>query len=201
MARPRQISTEDILKVACECFLENGIHISTQAIAERVGLSQPALFKRFKTKRDLILAALAPPERLPIIDWIEAGPEPGDLQPQMRELATKLWETLQWIFPRLAVLHLSKIDPKQIRAHYKTFPLINLLNAIAAWISRAQQMGLIRSDGNHLVWAQNLMGTLQGRAFLKLMLRIPFGESDDEAYLIAAVDLLFNGMKLEKADD
>jgi AcrR family transcriptional regulator len=48
---------EEILAVAMEHFAAGGYHgTSTEAIAKDVGLSQPYLFRLFRTKRELFLA-------------------------------------------------------------------------------------------------------------------------------------------------
>ena len=88
MARPRQVSDEDILTAAKEILLEHGAKASTTAIAKAVGLSQAALFKRFGTKLDLVKAALAP--KTPRQWWLDAanGPDPsGDFRTQLESLA------------------------------------------------------------------------------------------------------------------
>jgi AcrR family transcriptional regulator len=48
---------EDILAVAMERFAEGGYHgTSTEAIARDAGISQPYLFRLFRTKKELFLA-------------------------------------------------------------------------------------------------------------------------------------------------
>jgi AcrR family transcriptional regulator len=48
---------EEIIAIAIEQFAENGYKgTSTEAIAREAGISQPYLFRLFKTKRDLFLA-------------------------------------------------------------------------------------------------------------------------------------------------
>ncbi|MEZ6127616.1 MAG: TetR/AcrR family transcriptional regulator [Planctomycetaceae bacterium] len=66
MARPRTISDDQILQTARDCFLEHGPSVATDVIAERLGVSSQALFKRFHSKHELMLAAIAPerPARL-----------------------------------------------------------------------------------------------------------------------------------------
>ena len=61
--RPKKISDEDILEVARQCLMEQGSGVSTQFIADRLGVSQATLFKRFGTKLKLLQAALYLPIR------------------------------------------------------------------------------------------------------------------------------------------
>jgi AcrR family transcriptional regulator len=58
MPRPRKYDDSQILKVAAEIFLEHGASASTALIAERAGVSEGILFKRFGTKDALFEASL-----------------------------------------------------------------------------------------------------------------------------------------------
>lgn len=50
---------EEILKAAVSEFALKGLHgTSTETIAQRVGISQPYLFRLYRTKKDLFLAAV-----------------------------------------------------------------------------------------------------------------------------------------------
>lgn len=57
--RPPKISSEVLLKVAREVFLERGIRATTAEVAERAGVSEGTLFHRFKTKEGLFRQAMA----------------------------------------------------------------------------------------------------------------------------------------------
>jgi len=58
MARPETYSNETILAAAADLFLRDGMQASTLEIAQRAGVSEGTLFKRFKTKGALFEAAL-----------------------------------------------------------------------------------------------------------------------------------------------
>src|SRR5688572_29101921 len=52
-----EVRREEILAVAIEQFAVGGYHgTSTEAIARAAGISQPYLFRLFRTKRELFLA-------------------------------------------------------------------------------------------------------------------------------------------------
>src|SRR5690348_15387093 len=59
-AQPRRSAAErreEILAIAVRHFAEGGYHgTSTEAIAREAGISQPYLFRLFRTKRELFLA-------------------------------------------------------------------------------------------------------------------------------------------------
>lgn len=62
MGRPQSISNEEMLVAARAVFVKHGAQGSTKEIARRAGVSEAALFKRFSTKAQLFMAAMAPPQ-------------------------------------------------------------------------------------------------------------------------------------------
>ncbi len=58
MARPTVIQTETILEAARQVFLEKGVQATSAEVAERAGVSEGSIFKRFKTKSELFQAAM-----------------------------------------------------------------------------------------------------------------------------------------------
>ena len=57
MRKSAEVRREEILAVAIERFAEGGYHgTSTEVIAKDAGISQPYLFRLFRTKRELFLA-------------------------------------------------------------------------------------------------------------------------------------------------
>jgi AcrR family transcriptional regulator len=59
MRKSAEERREEVLAVAMEHFAAGGYHgTSTEAIARDVGLSQPYLFRLFRTKRELFLACV-----------------------------------------------------------------------------------------------------------------------------------------------
>src|SRR5687767_11219068 len=57
MRKSAEVRREEILAVALEHFAEGGYHgTSTEVIAKQAGISQPYLFRLFRTKRELFLA-------------------------------------------------------------------------------------------------------------------------------------------------
>jgi AcrR family transcriptional regulator len=203
-ARPRQISDDEILKVACECFLENGPGVSVQVIADRLGISQPALFKRFNTKEELLVAALMPnPDSFPVLTWLKNDPKPGPFLPQLEKLISMLWMTIEVVFPRISMLAMSGLPHLGMQSGRGKQPLLFVLEAVADWLGAAQRIGHLRSAGDPITWAQMCMGPLQGRAALKYVLHVDFSSDaffryrnfrNDKAFIRATADLLWRGM-------
>jgi AcrR family transcriptional regulator len=61
MGRRKRIEDDELLGLAREVFVAEGLRASTKEIARRAGLSEAALFQRYVTKADLFFAAMVPP--------------------------------------------------------------------------------------------------------------------------------------------
>lgn len=194
MARPKQMTDEELLKIALECFLEHGSEASAQVIADKAGLSQPALFKRFGTKEELFLRALTPPERLPIIDWLEASPTPGPFRPQLVQLLVKVTEMLNWVLPRVQLLQASRIPRKTVMSRYKTPPPVRLLRSITGFFERAQQQGQLPSDVNPQYVAQWVFSMMMGRTYLSETMPQEIDSKDNTAFIESIIDLMYRGI-------
>lgn len=195
MARPKQMSDEELLKIALECFLENGANVSAQTIADKVGLSQPALFKRFGTKEELFLQAVIPPEDFPVIEWIDAGPASDPLRPQLEELLERVAEMLDWVMPRVQLLREARIPPGTAMSRYKTPPPVKLIQSIAGFIERAQQQGLVRSGLHPRFVAQWIFGALMGQYFLSQSIGGKNKPEGNTGFIMSTVDFLVHGIK------
>lgn len=165
MARAHEVSTEEMLETARQCFLEHGPGVSTAVIAERLGVAQGTLFKRFGTKRELLLAALTPPEP-PWVARLEAGPDDRDLRVQLEELARDVAIWFDRMVPCVAALHASGIPPDCLLAAEDLPRPVRAQRALAGWLSRARAQGRL-GDGDPDAMAMALLGGLHLRAFLK----------------------------------
>ena len=58
MARPVSIDDDVILRAARDVFLEHGVRGTTAEVAQRAGVSEGSVFKRWKTKEELFHAAM-----------------------------------------------------------------------------------------------------------------------------------------------
>ncbi|MCK5115311.1 MAG: TetR/AcrR family transcriptional regulator [Candidatus Aegiribacteria sp.] len=194
MPRPKQVTDKELLNTALECFLKHGPNVSTQIIADKVGLSQPALFKRFGTKKELFLRAVVPSEDLPVLDWINSSPIPGPFRPQFEQLLINVLDTLTWVLPRIQLLQAARIPRKVVMARYKTPPPIMLTRSIAGFFKRAEQMGYLRNNLNPLFLAQSVFGVLMGRSFQNQIANHKVTSKDDSAFIESTVKFLCKGI-------
>ncbi len=194
MARPRTVSDDAILSAARSVFLELGPSASTSVIAERVGLSQAGLFKRFPTKAELMVAALAPPPIPPFSEALEGGPDPArPIQPQLREIARGVAGFFKEMVPCVMVLSSAGLPPQELLNRFDVPPPLVAKIALVAWIERAMDEGRVRrGDADPLVSA--LMGALHMRSFLCHISDNPMSGPELDAYADSVVDNLWNGL-------
>jgi len=193
LARPRMISDDQILQVARECFLEYGPSGATDVIAERLGVSSQALFKRFHTKQELMLAAVAPSGTPDWIPLVEAGPDDRPLTEQLTEILQKLSDFFVEISRAMSVLRFSGIEPKELLDRYPEAPPLRDIRVLSGWLQRAADRRLIRNLDNRAT-AMMMLTSMHGPAMLTDMLgQHPTGHSQDE-YVSFMVNLLMQGM-------
>lgn len=198
MVRPRRHDDHEILEVARAVFLEHGPGASLQLVAEQVGMSQPALFKRFGTKEAFLVRALAPSERLPWVERLFAGPDQRPLPEQLREIAEGAMAFFSIAVPCMMTLRASGLDlHRLIPSDHPTSPP-RVRGALVSFLAAARDRGLLRQvDPERL--ATLFIGGLQARAMEAHMLGLPTGPDEDAAHAAAVVDLLWSGARPQGA--
>ncbi len=193
MARPRQISNEEILSVTKEMLIDHGVNVPTAAIAKRLGVSQAALFKRFGTKERLIHTALRPPEPS-FIGMLDDGPDERPLEAQVAEISGAVHAHMERIGPTLVMLRSAGICPETLLAQYEGEPPpVVAHRALSAWLRRAKRRGLLRKDVDSASVAIAWLGMIHGREFFaKVLGRDPVRGS--KRYLKQVMALLVGGM-------
>jgi len=165
MSRPRQVSDEQILSVAREVFLEHGAAVSTTVIAGQLGISQPALFKRFGTKQRLLLAALRPSFPPPWVGIVNQGPDARPMREQLLELATAMTSFFERVVPGISVLVGCGMSPRELFADLPHPPPVLAHQALTRWFGQAMEAGQLRSTDPASV-AMSFIGSLHARVFI-----------------------------------
>lgn len=117
--RPRTFSDQELLDVARELFLQTGPAVTTAQIAKKLGVSQAAVFKRFRTKEQLMVRALLPLEQPAWITRIEAGPTDQPVSEQLLTILHEVNEFFSKAMPAISVLRATAICQKTI---FEAFP-------------------------------------------------------------------------------
>ncbi len=200
MARPRQVSDAQILEAARACFLEQGPSVSTTVIAKRLGVSQAALFKRFGTKDELMVAALRPDRSTldQLISQLEDGPDARPVPDQLREIALTIRDRFAEFLPGMAVLKSAGLSPPpRCDAGARPIPPQRVHDALVGWMERANQRGVARIP-NPSAAAFALLGAIHMQSFMAYMVGEDRELANDDS-LRALVDSLWTGLAVTEA--
>jgi len=193
VARTKLVSDSDVLAEARRCFLAHGPGVSTEVIAAELDISQPAIFKRFGTKKALMLAALLPPA---VPDWVRAledGPDDRPIVEQLQAVIRQAAVFFAEAVPCLSVIRSSGISKEELLASFEVAPPLVAKRALIAWLLRGVDRGLLRPVDSEAA-ATMILGALQFRAFfVEITGHTPVGSFDEE-YVDHLADLLTHGL-------
>jgi AcrR family transcriptional regulator len=196
MARPRQVSDKQILAAARACFLEHGASVSTTVIADRLGISQPALFKRFGTKDRLLIAAMRP-SLGPVAAFLDRGPDERPIPEQLLEIASRLREFGEKLVPLIDVLHEAGLAREALHRGDEPPPPVQVQRALSGWLERAQADGRIAPGDTEAV-ALAFVGAIQGRVFMAHHSGGPVSPLAWDGYLESFVQFAWQGIAPEE---
>lgn len=196
--RPRSIDSEQLLSVARAVFLERGIRATTLEVALRAGVSEGALFHRFKNKEGLFRAAMElPAEQVPEL-LLEAVQRLHDLElhEALLQLAHALLDIGKVALPLMMMSwsNPTACDPTYDDNHAK-FRLF--LKRLAMFFETQMRDGKLRNMDAEII-ARAFLGSIHHYC----MTRILMGHQPDAAiipegmFARGLVDLLLNGALL-----
>lgn len=192
--RPRSFTDEDLLETARRIFLEKGPGVSTTRIADALGVSQAALFKRFATKKQLMLKALLPKAEPAWIKAIADGPDERPVREQLLEIVQNIDSFFSRMMPALQVIRSAGIDPESMFQFFPGDPPpIRAHKALSAFFTTLRDQGRIKCPHPNSTTTV-FLGALHGHHNMRHMLgeRAPMV---DEDYGEQLVELFWAGMK------
>lgn len=194
MGRPKEVTDEQILVASRRCFLERGAGVSAVEIARELGVSHTTIFNRFGSKEALMIAALGPPEKVPWVAALEAGPAHRPVRKQLVEHCKVMSAYFQDLQAGLAVLHAAGITRgKILRGRKGEPPPVQAFRALTQWLRRAQrQKRLARCDVETL--AATILGALHNWAFTARVCGQSTTPAAGERHVERFIDLLWNGI-------
>ncbi len=142
MARPPKITNQEILAAARQVFLEQGGNASTLLIAEKAGISEASIFKRFATKQALFLAAMGITEVREWVDVLANDTPTAAIKSDLIEICGQMLEFYQEVMPRMFMMmtqgnssHPPVVPPPPVRD----------TQLLAGYLDRAISQGYLRS--------------------------------------------------------
>jgi AcrR family transcriptional regulator len=171
MARPPKITNEEIITVARQVFLENGAGASTLVIAERAGISEAAIFKRFGTKQALFSAAMGISDNHPWVSVLSKGKPTPAIRQDLMKICMQILEVYQEVMPRvMMMMNQGKMSfPPPIGEP----PPIRDAQLLAGYLERAIALGYIKPCHATTV-AHAIVGGINSYVTLQNMPRLPF---------------------------
>lgn len=200
MARPTVIQTEQILDAARAVFLEKGVAATSAEVAQRAGVSEGSIFKRFKTKSELFQAAMGMdledlPRALEVLpslaghatveaNLVAAGLQSIGFFERLMPLMMMRWANPKTCFS--AGLQ-GKEEPPPIRAQ----------RHIAEYLRREIDLGRLREVDTQTI-ARAFMGALSTYVFSELLTSDrEAGHIESRQYVAVYVRTLLGGMESE----
>lgn len=172
MARPRLVSDEEIRAAVRKGVLEQGPQVSLDLIAERLGVTTPALFKRFGSRNALLLSALALPEHPHFLELVEREPDASKpFETQLHAIIDAHMAFLDECWPCMAALRESGIPKEQVKELVGKGPLLKASKLFAGWLDRCKKLGLAEIPNSEQV-AMAVFGAGQMPIMMKHMSKL-----------------------------
>ncbi len=197
MARPRLVTDEQILSTMRACVLERGAGVSLDVVAERLNVTAPALLKRFGNRQELMIRALQPPDPPAWMADFDLGPDERPLDTQLLEHFERIWASFENVIPCVTALRESGIPHDKIFDGKRNAP-VHAIKAIARWLERARDTGLIETEDPESV-ATALLGAIQIRAFTSHVAKVHYSNRSNREYLGDIVQLFTRALAPLKA--
>ncbi|MBW2734510.1 MAG: TetR/AcrR family transcriptional regulator [Deltaproteobacteria bacterium] len=194
MARPSTVSTEKILEVALELFLERGFDVPTAEIARTAGISEGSIFNRFSTKQELFIAAMESGSP----NWADLIPSLDPAQ-SVEEILSKIMtvgiSALEQSMPRMMLLWSQRKAPSPMEIHARTDSMPRrVLEALTTYFETENQRGRLHCQRPEIA-ARLIMAAVANYVFIRtlgIQVREPM---EVHTYVCEVIQTLLNGMR------
>lgn len=168
--RPRTVTNQMILEAARHCAMDRGPNVALDVIAARIGVTSPALLKRFGSRQQLMIAALRPSDPPAWVRDLSVGPDDRPLEEQLAGFMDRVLDFFTREMPCMTALSESGFPIEEIFKDEETPTPFRNLWALSTWLERAQERGLIANDAvennDFESVAMGILGALHSRVFL-----------------------------------
>jgi AcrR family transcriptional regulator len=199
MARPPKITTAEIITVARQVFLEQGAGASTLVIAERAGISEAAIFKRFGTKQALFLAAIGISDDHPWVKVLSQEMPTATIKNDLIEICTQILAVYQEVMPRVLMM----MNQGNISFPPPMFepPPIRDAQLMAGYLSRAIDQGYLKACSAPVV-AHAIIGGINSYVIVQNMSNLPCQSSswltvesiEPSLFILNLIDTVWGGI-------
>jgi AcrR family transcriptional regulator len=197
MARPVSIKDETIIDAARAVFLERGIQATTAEVAERAGVSEGSVFKRFKSKVDLFRAAMEDQLNEPIfLRELPGRVGKGEVRDNLVAIGTQIIAFFREAMP-LMMMAWSNPAPNGLPCLIAgpNPPPVRAIRQLTGYFEAEMRAGRLRRHDPEIV-ARAFVGSLNNFVFFELLHRetgeLPLAQ---ETYVRGLVNLLWAGVE------
>lgn len=149
--RPSTIDDDALLEAAREVFRERGARATTLEIARRAGVSEGSLFKRYATKDELLIAALAPPPVNEVLESIGAMLASGPPLEGMARATQRLIAFYREVLPRFMLMMSCHLTVRDFFCDQQDPPPVRMLRGLTGHLQGQMDAGrLAPSDAEVL---------------------------------------------------
>jgi AcrR family transcriptional regulator len=169
MGRNPKITNDEILEAARDVFLDQGVGASTADIADRAGISEASIFKRFATKQDLFMAAIGITKTPTWVKKLESGTPTAEIKTELIEICAEMLTFYQDALPRILMM----MSPmKLLQSRQFVPPPLRDGNLLAGFLERAIDLGYLRPCDARTV-AQAIVGAINHYSMTKTVMKLP----------------------------
>jgi AcrR family transcriptional regulator len=188
VSRPVLIQRKAILDAAQELFMRYGLKATTAQVSRAAGVSEGSIFKYFKSKNELFMAALQVESvEMPWHKLLMDSVGTGDIRRMLELAGRQLLERLQIVIPHMVMIRSSGILLKGACSHGDVPPPIYHGRVLAKYLRAEAKLGRlsVRAPESH---AHAFIGALSHNVFCDALLGLKPAPAQD--YISAVVDMI-----------
>jgi len=148
MGKPHEERKREIIDAAMELAAEQGVkRVTTQAIADRVGIAQPTIFRHFKTRDAIFASAIdfLAHSLFSVLDIVFSSPEPADVRLQLLIQKQLAFISKHKGLPRLLFSDRLHLESPALKAAIQKV-MGRYVERVASMIEDGQKNGCFRAD-------------------------------------------------------
>ena len=196
MARPVVIRDETIVDAARQVFLERGFQATTLEVAERAGVSEGTLFKRFNNKIELFQVAMRSQiEEPPFLRTLSDRVGRGDVRDNLVDVGLEAVGFFRTIWP-LIVMAFANPGPGGVPClfHEGADPLpIRTLRALTSFFEAEARSGRMREHDPEVL-ARMFLGAIHNFVHFEQLFKDHRPRHTPEQFVPTLVDMLWAGV-------
>ncbi len=173
-------------------FLREGPAVSTARIAQALGVSQAALFKRVATKQQLLRRALIGGDIPAWIVDIEQGPSQASVQTQLLHVARKVDAFYAALMPAASTLKAAGMCVQDIFGDLDPPPPLRAQHALTLWLQTLHNEERVCAPRPRAV-AIAFLGAIQARHAMRHFMGPDYPDGG-ETYIEELAELFWRGL-------